>query len=275
MTVKKIMHLFYLFFVYATIGWIIEVVFHAVNVGQFVNRGFLAGAYCPIYGFGMLFVLWFLHPHMDSPWRLFLFSIIITTLIELVGGFLLEFFFHNRWWDYSDVPFNFKGYICVRFSLYWGFAALIAVKFVHPVVEKFYDVLPHFVMYPLLGVLFCVIIVDSIITNIGVLNMNHELAELHAISNKIESFSDNFGERIADQVFRSQEAKKVLNKKFNERMDAFSKKHSRFLKAFPQLESKEHKGFFKQAKEKLHGAETQKKQNENSENNGADEKQSR
>lgn len=269
MTVKKIMHLFYLFFVYATIGWIIEVVFHAVNVGQFVNRGFLAGAYCPIYGFGMLFVLWFLHPYMDSPWRLFLFSIIITTVIELAGGFLLEFFFQNRWWDYSDMPFNFKGYICVRFSLYWGFATLIAVKFVHPVVEKIYDMLPNFVMYPLFSLLFCVIIVDFIATNIDVLHMNRELAELHAISDKIESFSDNFGERIADQVFRSQDAKKALDKKFNERMEIFSKRHSRLLKAFPLLESKKHKGFFEQAKKKLRGTETHKKQNDQSENNDA------
>ena len=253
MSIKKIMYLFYLFFAYATIGWIIEVVFHAVNVGEFVNRGFLAGAYCPIYGFGMIFILWLLRPYIDNALILFLLSIVITTLVELLGGFFLELFFHQKWWDYSDLPFNFKGYICVRFSLYWGFATLIAVKFVHPLVEKIYEFLPRIVSYPILIILFCIIIIDCIITNIGVLKMNKDLAELQAISTKIESFSDNFGTHITETVFRSQEVKKALNKKFNERMETFSKKNKRLLEAFPDLKSREHGRLFKLAKEKLMG----------------------
>lgn len=250
---KSLFYNFYLFFVYGTLGWIIEVVFHAVNIGEFVNRGFLNGAYCPIYGFGMIFIVWLLKPYMDKTWLLCLLAIGIATLIELVGGFLLEVLFHHRWWDYSDLPFNFKGYICVRFSLYWGIATLIAVKFINPIVDKIYSRLPTLLTYPLLSVLGCIMLADTVVTSISVLNMNKDLAELNVISQKLEAFSNNFGEHIADQVFRSQDAKKALDKKFNERIEAFSQKHKRLLMAFPKLQSKENGRLFKLAKEKLKG----------------------
>ena len=109
------------FFIYAFIGWVVEVSFHAVTVGKFINRGFLSGPYCPIYGFGAISVIYFLTDIAEkNKFVLFLGSIAIATAIEFVAGFLLEKIFHERWWDYSDRKLNVGGYICIEFSVIWG-----------------------------------------------------------------------------------------------------------------------------------------------------------
>lgn len=107
----------WIFLIYAFLGWCCEVAFAAVNKGKFVNRGFLNGPVCPIYGFGMLIVVLCLWSLRDKPFLLFLGSAALTTALEFVTGFVLERFFHDKWWDYSDMPFNVKGYICLKFTV--------------------------------------------------------------------------------------------------------------------------------------------------------------
>lgn len=101
-------------FVYSFLGWCAEVVFAACRRGIFVNRGFLNGPVCPIYGFGMALVLALLTPVKDSFLPLFFGSMLLTTALEFFIGFIMERFFHDKWWDYSDNPFNIKGYVCLR-----------------------------------------------------------------------------------------------------------------------------------------------------------------
>ena len=110
-----------LFLVYSFLGWCVEVTFVAVTLGQVVNRGFLNGPVCPIYGVGMLGVLLLLEPISDNILLLFFGGMLLCTAVELVGGWILEKVFHTRWWDYTDQPFNLKGYVCLGFSLMWGF----------------------------------------------------------------------------------------------------------------------------------------------------------
>ena len=91
----------WIFIIYAFLGWCSEVAFAAVNKGKFVNRGFLNGPVCPIYGVGMLIVVLCLWNLRDRPLLLFLGSALLTTALEFVTGFVLERFFHDKWWDYS------------------------------------------------------------------------------------------------------------------------------------------------------------------------------
>lgn len=120
------------FFCYSFLGWVTEVAFHAVTQGKFVNRGFLNGPVCPIYGTGMVAVLLILGENISRAWLVFLVGVGLPTLIELITGWVLERFFHNKWWDYSSRRFNLKGYICLEFSILWGVAVLFAVEVVHP-----------------------------------------------------------------------------------------------------------------------------------------------
>ena len=114
------------FVIYSVLGWCLEVCFCTINTGQFVNRGFLNGPVCPIYGFGMVIVLVALTPLAHSLPVLFVGGALLTSALELAAGWILKKVFHTSWWDYSDVPFNLGGYICLKFSLAWGVAVVAA-----------------------------------------------------------------------------------------------------------------------------------------------------
>lgn len=247
---EAIIHALYLFFIYAILGWVVEVVYHVINVGKFVNRGFLKGPYCPIYGFGMFFILYLLTPYINHVGLLFLLSILITTLIELIAGFLLEHFLQKRWWDYSSLPFNFKGYICVKFSLYWGFGALIVVKFIHPLIDQLYRFLPNYLIYLFVIIMLGMMLVDFITTLNNVLGLNRQLKELDEMSEKIKRFSDDMGERITEGVIRSQENRKEIDERFEAELERLSQKHKRMLQAFPNLRAKKYDNILRRIKEK-------------------------
>ena len=119
------------FLIYSCLGWCLEVIYAAVSTGQLVNRGFLNGPVCPIYGFGMIIVLFTLSPLADNLLLLYLGGVILPSVLELVGGWALYKLYHTRWWDYSDFPFNIGGYICLEFSLLWGVGTVVVMKAVH------------------------------------------------------------------------------------------------------------------------------------------------
>ena len=104
----SVYEILFLFIVYSFFGWCLEVVYHAVIKGGFINRGFDIGPICPIYGFGAISVILFLEPFEEHCVLLFFASVAFTTLIEFVGGFLLEKLFNEKWWDYSNEPFNIR-----------------------------------------------------------------------------------------------------------------------------------------------------------------------
>ena len=92
-----------------------------------MNRGFLNGPVCPVYGFGMVAMLVLLGSHAQNPLAVFLAGVIVPSLVELIAGALMYWLFHARWWDYSDKPYNIGGFICLQFSLAWGAASIVMV----------------------------------------------------------------------------------------------------------------------------------------------------
>ena len=136
----------WLFVIYSFLGWCVEVIYHAVTWGEVTNRGFLNGPVCPVYGFGVVSVLALINLIQPEGTQMsdllvyvfgviFVFGIVLATAVELVAGWLLDVCFHARWWDYSDKPFNFHGYICLEFSLIWGLAIVMVVKVFQKYVE--------------------------------------------------------------------------------------------------------------------------------------------
>ena len=90
------------FFVYGFLGWCTEVAYAAVKQRKFVNRGFLNGPICPIYGVGVVTVIQFLAPLENHMVLLYLGATILVTTIEGVTGYLMDKIFHHKWWDYTD-----------------------------------------------------------------------------------------------------------------------------------------------------------------------------
>ena len=134
--------LLWYFTIYSFLGWCSEVIFATVTTGKFVNRGFLNGPVCPIYGFGMSLVLLVLLPFSDNIPLLFIGGALLTSAIELVGGWALKKFFHTTWWDYSDQPFNLGGYICLKFSILWGLCVVVVIRIVHTAIASLVHWIP-------------------------------------------------------------------------------------------------------------------------------------
>ena len=157
-------HVLAFFLIYSCTGWCLEVIFAAATTGQLVNRGFLNGPVCPIYGFGMVIVLFALTPLQGSVLLLYIGGVILPSALELVGGWALYKLYHTRWWDYSDFPFNIGGYICLEFSLLWGVGTLVVMRIVHPVVAGLVDMVPPFVGFVVMCVLYAVYAADVVVT---------------------------------------------------------------------------------------------------------------
>lgn len=192
--------LVWIFIIYAFIGWCTEVSYAALDTGKFVNRGFLNGPYCPIYGCGVVIVVAILTPLQDNLVILFIGSILLTTALEFVTGYILEKVFHNKWWDYSDKPFNVKGYICLKFSIYWGLACTFIMKIVHPAIYKTITWIPFIPGVVILSIFMCVFIVDCCITVSTILKFNKRLKLMDEMAASIRKLSDEIGENIYENV---------------------------------------------------------------------------
>ena len=124
------------------LGWCSEVVFAAVRERRFVNRGFLNGPLCPIYGSGVVAIDFFLRPFGSSlPVQLVAPCCWVLSW-STRRGFLLEKLFHQKWWDYSDTPHNLHGYICLKFSVVWGLAGALIVRYVMPLAHRLFGQIP-------------------------------------------------------------------------------------------------------------------------------------
>ena len=194
-----------IFFVYAFLGWCTEVSYAALQTGKFVNRGFLNGPVCPIYGFGVVIILACLTPLKQHFILLFLGSVVLTSLLELVTGFVLEKLFHQRWWDYSDDPFNIGGYICLKFSIAWGLACLFVVDILHPTIQWVIALVPRGLGWVLLGVFAACMAVDLAATVSTIAKLNRKLEHIDQLAGRIREASNEFGENLADRVLDAAE----------------------------------------------------------------------
>lgn len=237
------------FIIYSLFGWCTEVVYATTKTGKFTNRGFLSGPVCPIYGFGALLVIHLLTPVNDNVLLLFLGSLILTTLLEGVVGFVLEKLFKTTWWDYSDEPFNIMGYVCLRFSIYWGLGCLLVMRIFHPMIIDFVDWIPMFIGNILTFVLLLYMVFDFIYSVSVILKFNHHLERLEELSKDMKVFANIVGNMISEATMDAMEIKEDLEE-YEEKLKKTRKEYNdllnhklsqnRFIKSFPTLKSLNH-----------------------------------
>ena len=184
------------FLIYSCLGWCLEVIYAAVTTGQLINRGFLNGPVCPIYGFGMVIVLFALTPLSHSLLLLYLGGVILPSALELVGGWALYKLYHTRWWDYSDYPFNIGGYICLEFSLLWGVGTLIVMKLVHPIIADAVALIPPLVGLVLMFLLYVLYAADTIATAFAASDLARDLDALEKVADSMHAVSDAMTELL-------------------------------------------------------------------------------
>lgn len=189
-------HILAFFLIYSCLGWCLEVVYAAATTGQLVNRGFLNGPVCPIYGFGMILVLFFLTPLEDNLLLLYLGGVILPSALELVGGWALYKLYRTRWWDYTDKPFNIGGYVCLEFSLMWGVGAMVMVKVIHPTLAALVNIIPPLVGFVLMCLLYAVYAADVVATAIAASDLARELDALEKVADSMHAVSDAMTELL-------------------------------------------------------------------------------
>lgn len=191
----------YWFFVYGLLGWCAEVVFAAVKEHRLVNRGFLCGPICPIYGFGMVALLYAARA-LGAPGLplsvpvVFVVGGVLTTLLELVAGWGLYRLFRIRWWDYTGIPFNLGGYICPQFSLLWGLGSVVMVKVLHPLLARLGDRIPLQALLPLDLILLLVFAVDTAASAAAAAGLDRKLKEIDELRARLRRTSDRMTELL-------------------------------------------------------------------------------
>lgn len=176
------MKLLYVFVIYSLLGWGMETVRVILKEKKIVNRGFLNGPFCMLYGFGAVVLTMTLSGLRDDPFFLFFGSMIYMTFLELCSGKLLEAMYRARWWDYSERKFNFDGYICLSHSVLWGVLGVIVVKWLNPLLLKLYQ-LWTFGSRIMVWAVLAVMVVDFLGTN-AALSGDKRQVERYRESNK-------------------------------------------------------------------------------------------
>ncbi len=229
------------FLIYAFLGWIVEIIYQQLKRGVFVNRGMLAGPYCPIYGFGSLLLLIFLEPVKDNFLWLFLGSTVICSFLELIVGFLFDKILHERWWDYSQEPMNIGGYICLRFSIAWGLGGTLIMKEIHPFIQKIMIHIPEKILTIILLLSISSMLIDAIVTFTHIFGLNRNIKEVLRLQKNMKSLSDNIGKKISHGTAKSSNKVQMIleNPEFKSRVNAVQQKlnrtQKRLLRAYPNL----------------------------------------
>ena len=254
------------FFVYGFLGWCTEVAFAAVKEQRFVNRGFLNGPICPIYGVGVSAVVFFLEPYSHKLLLLYVASVIIVTVIEGLTGWIMDVLFHSKWWDYSDMKFNIGGYVCLTFSLIWGVACVAIMKFIHPLIHKMLSFIPHTLGIVIIVLLTAALIADLSVTVSAILKFNKHLEHMEKIAKELHEISDQIGDDISEKVFAAlekgsnnalefrefkMEKEEELNyriadlkERYNNIVEKIPANTFRLEKAFPKMKSRIHENQF-------------------------------
>ena len=242
--------LLWIFFLYAFLGWCTEVSYAALRTGKFVNRGFLNGPVCPIYGCGVVVVLAGLEPLKGNFVLLFLGSVVLTSALEWATGFVLEKLFRQRWWDYSDKPFNLGGYICLEFSVMWGFACLFVVDILHPSIEFFIRLIPHTLGWVLLGLFSAAMAVDLAATVRTIAKINRQLDQIDQLARRLKTASNEFGENLADRVLEAAEKSADWKEDWESAAEEWSQRRAEFQVQLAQKREQMEDGLRQHAQER-------------------------
>ena len=202
-----------LFFIYSIIGWIVETLLKLISDKKLINRGFLLGPYCPIYGIGALLmsILW--KNYLNDPFILFVLIIITASILEYMTSYLFEKIFKARWWDYSNNFFNINGRICLETMIPFGLSGVFVLYIIDPKLINIINNLSPTLIHTFSYFLLIIFILDNIIT----------FKTMFGIKNMIINIKSDSTEKI----------NKLIHKKIEKHGIILEK---RLFNAFPKLE---------------------------------------
>lgn len=149
-----------------------ETILCSIQNRKLINRGFLAGPVCPIYGIGMVLIIILLSPFKNFPLLLFLSGGILASVLEYMVSLIMEKAFNARWWDYSSHRFNLNGRISLSISVAWGMLTVIFLKFIHPPIASLLSKIPFYVSSKITVVFLIILLADFTQTLIAALQLS-------------------------------------------------------------------------------------------------------
>lgn len=206
--------LFLLFIIYSFAGWIYEVIVGLVKQKKFIDRGFLLGPYCPVYGFGGILMTLLLSRYVDDKVTLFIMCMLLFSMLEYLTSYILEKVFNARWWDYSKFKFNINGRICLEVMIPFGIAGLFFMYIANPFFLEIINKIPQTLLSIITIILLIIFILDIFIS----------FDAMFKIKGTIKKVKKDNTEEITKKV------KEIIMQK------SYLKK--RLIKAFPKLKIK-------------------------------------
>lgn len=189
-----------LFFTYSFLAWLAETAVATIKMKDFRNRGFASGPFCFLYGFTGVILTVFLHELKNAPFFLFLGSAAVATAMEWFAGKLLEKMKRKKWWDYSGKKWNFDGYICLQYSLFWGVLGYLSVRYGNGLILGLYHTLPAMIGKPLILGLTAVGLIDFAGTLMSVYHIEEKLPRLLGWNHRLQRLTFRFAARISGQI---------------------------------------------------------------------------
>lgn len=210
---------FIFFFLYSFLGWCLEVVCKLVTDHKFINRGFLIGPYCPIYGYGALIMQLLLKRYLNDPVTLFVMILLCCSILEYFTSYALEKIFHTRWWDYSKKRFHINGRICLETMIPFGIFGLLLMYVFNPFLLHFIERIPNLLLYGISILFFLIYFADNVIS--------------FKIIKNIQQVSRNVQKKQILKKDDTERITKLVRKQVENSMKVLEK---RIIHAFPHLQ---------------------------------------
>lgn len=221
--------------IYSFMGWIYESTLCSIEERGFVNRGFLNGPICPVYGFGALVCIFFLYQRTDNVILMFFGGMILASCVEYITGLLLEKLFDAKWWDYSQHRFNIHGRVSLLGAVVFSIMSILLIKYIHPFVSAKVQGLSDWAVITAAVFIFIIVMSDLYVTVHHLLLLNGRLKEIQVVFNgfleqyarRAEELKDSLTDKFKESEYYSERIKKQFNL---ERFQSI-----RIARAFPKL----------------------------------------
>lgn len=207
------------FFIYSFLGWCLEVICKLISEKKFINRGFLIGPICPIYGYGVLIMTLFFKQYLKEPFTLFILIIVSCSILEYLTSYFLEKIYHTRWWDYTYRRFNINERICLETMIPFSILGILTMNYVNPIIFNLLNNLPKYIIYTFSLIFFFIYIIDNIIS--------------YKIIYNIQKLSKEIQEKQIIKKDDTERITKLVRKQIEKSMKLLDK---RLIHAFPHLE---------------------------------------
>ena len=213
---------FMMFMFYSIVGWIIEVIYTFITDKKIVNRGFLIGPYCPIYGVGCLLIIILLKKYTDDFIVLFIMSMLICSLLEYLTSYVMEKLFNARWWNYSNRKFNINGRVCLETLIPFGIFGSLILLVVNPFVVSIFNKIPDNIFKVITILFFIIFVIDEVVSYIIINKLNISTSEI-TIDN-----TEEITQKVKEYISKNSKLGKRLMKSFpNIKIKQIKKKNNK------------------------------------------------